>query len=293
MELRQLDFFVAVAEEASFTHGARRLHAAQSAASAAVARLERELRQPLFVRGTRPLQLTEAGNILLGRAQALQEHTHETLAELAELRDGIAGTLAIGTVLSFGSDLLPDALKVFHHRFPRVKIQLMLSAGPIDEHLEKVRSGEFDVALVPSAARVPAEVTARTVELIRLGLACPPGHPLARAHAVRYQDIVGETFIDFPADWGNRALVEELFAREHCTRTVAIEVSNVGAALTLVAGGLGLSFVPIEFLHSRADVAAVDLRRPPPSIPIAAAIRSGHCASAAARALYRLLVREG
>jgi len=289
VELRQLDHFVAVAEEASFTKGALRLHAAQSAASAAVARLERQLGQELFVRGSRPLRLTEGGHLLLDRARSIQRQTRDAVAELHELRDGLGGTVTIGTVLSLGTDVLPRALLAFHRRFPRVTIRVVLSAGPVDTHVDKVTEGSFDVALVPAPGPVPATVASWTVERIRLGLACPVDHPLAAANQVSYQELAGETFIDFPADWGNRIMVDSLFERERCTRVVAIEVTDVGAALTLVGGGLGLAFVPVEFLTSRADIAAVDLRQRPPSVPIAAVIRRQQ-SSPATWALYRLLI---
>lgn len=289
MDLRQLEYLIAVAEEASFTRGARRLHSAQSAASAAVARLEREIGQPLFVRHAQHLELTEAGRLLVARARSIRDQAHSARAELDALRDGLAGTLTIGTVLAFGSTVLPRALSAFHRRFPKVAINIQLSAGPIGTHLDKVKDGTFNLALVPMPDHALPGITMRRTELVRLGLACPPGHRLADAHGVHYRQLVGETFIDFPAEWGNRTIVDSLFAAERCQRTVAIEVTNVGAALTLVAGGLGLCFVPEQFIDGDAHVTAVDLHRPPPSIPLGAAIARGS-ASGAATALFRLLV---
>jgi DNA-binding transcriptional LysR family regulator len=291
MDLRQLEYFVAVAEEGSFTRGARRLHSAQSAASASVARLEREIGQPLFLRGARRLELTEAGRVLLARARSIQDQARGARDELDALRDGLVGTVTIGTILAFGSTVLPRALDAFHRRFPKVAIQVRLSAGPIDEHLGKLGDGTFDLLLVPIPKHVPPGIVMQRVELVRLGLACPPGHPLAQANGVRYRQLVAETFIDFPPVWGNRTLVDGLFAAEECTREVAIEVTNIGAALTLVAGGLGLSFVPEQFIGGRDDLAAVGLHRPPPYIPLGAAVAGGRC-TGAVQALFRLLVEQ-
>ncbi|MBV9919746.1 MAG: LysR family transcriptional regulator [Pseudonocardia sp.] len=292
MDLRQLEYFVAVAEEASFTRGARRLHSAQSAASASVARLEREIGQPLFVRRARRLDLTEAGRLLLARARSIQQQAREARSELDALRNGLSGTLTIGTILAFGSTVLPHALGAFHRRFPEVAIHVRLSAGPIEQHLDKIEDGTFDLALVPVPGCVPRGIAIRHVELVRLGLACPAGHPLAHVHGVSYRQLVNETFIDFPFEWGNRTIVDSLFTAEECAREVAIEVTNVAAALTLVAGGLGLSFMPEQFIESHEGIAAVDLHRPPPSIPLGAAIAAGNAASAAARALFGLLAEQ-
>lgn len=289
MDLRQLEYFMAVAEQASFTRGAERLGSVQSAASAAVARLEREVGQPLFVRGGRRLELTEAGRLLLARAHVIQEQTEGARTDLQALREGLTGTVTIGTILAFSSAVLPHALQVFHRRFPGVAIRLKLSAGPLSSHLDQL-NGSFDLALVPMADQIPSHLTMRPVERVRLGLACPASHALADAQSVDYQDLFEETFIDFPPDWGNRTLVDKLFADEGRARDVAIEVTNVSTALTLVAGGLGLSFVPDQYLSDQSGVATVDLRRPPPTVLLGAAVRND--APAPAATLFRLLTER-
>lgn len=290
MDLRQLEYFLAVAEERSFTRGATRAHVVQSAASAAILRLEREIGQPLFVRRGRQLDLTEAGRLLLARARSIQELATQTREELDALRAGLSGTVTIGTILAFGSAALPGALKRFHARYPEVVVQLRLSAGPMESHLSRVTDGTFDLALIPMPERIPKGVLMRRVERVRLGLACSAAHPLADARRVRYRQICDETYIDFPEEWGNRSIVEQLFAAEHCVRGVFIEVTNVAAALTLVAGGLGLSFIPEQFITSSDGVTAIDLYRPPQTISLGIAIAADKTTSPAATALFRFLL---
>lgn len=243
----------------------------------------------MFVRGGRRLELTEAGRLLLARAQVIQEQTEGARTDLQALREGLTGTVTIGTVLAFSSSVLPRALRTFHRHFPGVAIRLKLSAGPLPSHLDQL-NGSFDLVLVPMADPVPSYMTMRPVERVRLGLACRISHTLADANNVDYQDLVDETFIDFPPDWGNRVLVDQLFTDQGYARHVAIEVTNVSAALTLVAGGLGLSFVPAQHLNNQSSVATVDLRQPPPTVLLGAAIRND--APTPAATLFRILTER-
>ncbi|MET1083467.1 MAG: LysR family transcriptional regulator, partial [Burkholderiales bacterium] len=110
MELRQLAYFVAVAEEGGFTRGAQREHVVQSTMSAAVGRLEHELGQSLFRRIGHRIELTEAGVLLLEKARSLLSATEDIKDQLNSLHGEVHGTVTLGTVLSTGSFDLPAAL---------------------------------------------------------------------------------------------------------------------------------------------------------------------------------------
>lgn len=157
MDLRQLEYFLAVAEERSFTRGATRAHVVQSAASAAILRLEREIGQPLFVRRGRQLDLTEAGRLLLARARSIQELATQTREELDALRGGLSGTVTIGTILAFGSAALPGALKRFHARYPEVVVQPVAPVGWPDGVTPQPRHGRHVRPRVDSDAGTDPE----------------------------------------------------------------------------------------------------------------------------------------
>jgi DNA-binding transcriptional LysR family regulator len=292
MQLHQLEYFVAVAEEGSFTRGAQRARIVQSAASAAVARLEQEFGVKLFIRTGRRITLTEAGRSLLTHARRMLAGAQAAREQLGALAQGITGSIVVGTLLSTGTVDLTAALCAFRTRHPAVSVRLRHSLGHSADHLIAVRDGSADLALVIIPPRPPDGVRIEPIGSLRLALACSPDHRLARRRQVRYRDLAGETFIDFPQGWGNRDAVDEIFRTTGVQRTVAIEVTDMASALELAAGGLGVAFVPEAVLDGRHDVATVELAHPRKHSPIGLASARRLPLSAAAQALRRLLLEQ-
>lgn len=290
MDLRQLQYFVAVAEERHFTRGAQRAHAVQSTVSAAVARLEREFGVTLFERGRNGAQLTAAGQVLLRRAHVLLGEAERTRDELQRTASGLHGSVTLGTVLSTGDFDLVAALLTFRQTHPDVSVRLRLSAGPLDQHIEEVLDGHVQLLLLPVPSRSRPGIRIDRVTTMRLALACSATDPVAERRSVAYRDIADSPFIDFPEPWGNRTIVDHMFAGEHVERRVTIEVVDVATALRMVQGGLGLAFVPEEFIASAPGVVKVDLQHPPPSVELGLAVAQDRPRSEATDALRRTLL---
>jgi DNA-binding transcriptional LysR family regulator len=288
VELHQLEYFVAVVEEGSFTRGADRAHVVQSATSAAVAKLEREFGLPLLDRTGRRVEPTEAGRALLRHARVIRRAARDAVEELAGLRGGPggpSGTVILGTLLSSGSVDLPAVLGGFHRRFPEVSVRLRPSPGRSAALFDGVLAGRIDLGLVIVPERPPAGIELDPIGTIQLSLVCAPDHPLAGRRGVRYAALAAETFVDFPEGWGNREAVDAVFAAERVERTVAIEVSDIASALDLVAGGLGLAFLPAQHVLGRSDLATVDLLRLPRPSRLGLAAPAGRALTPAAQAL--------
>lgn len=291
MELRDLEYFLAVAQERSFTRGALRAGIVQSAASAAVHRLERELGQRLLDRGTRGVELTDAGRLVLGRARTMLALARAVRDDLDALAGGLRGSVTLGTVLSTGELDLPAILTVFHHLHAGISVRLRLSAGPENEHVQRLLDGEFDMSLVPEPDQPPAGVTITPVAQIRLVLVCRGDDALARDRDVRYRDIARRDYVDFPSQWGNRAMVDGLFQSDNITRHVAFEVVDVDSAIAMIRGGLGIGFLPDHVTDSRPDLVAVDLRQPPPRRRLVLAAPADRPLSAATTALRQAIIQ--
>ena len=184
MDVRQLEYFVAVAEELSFTRAAARCHVAQSALSYQIARLEREQGVTLFERTSRSVRLAAAGELLLHRARAVLDELDAARAELAELAGVITGRLRLGMVGSTGqaAPVVERTLAAFHHRHPAVEIAIRDTGS---RHMaEQVRAGELDMAFVGLFAdQLPADLSHRILTDEPLVAALPRGHPLADAPA--------------------------------------------------------------------------------------------------------------
>ncbi|SFP57526.1 MULTISPECIES: LysR family transcriptional regulator [Actinomadura] len=297
MELRQLEYFVAVAEERSFTRGAQRAHVVQSAASAAVSRLEQQFQTALFDRSHRRLELTTAGRTLLARARAILAEARRAHEEMSRLSGGVTGAVTLGTILSTGDFDLIDGLSRFQREHPDVVVRLRRSVGSFNDHAAALREGRYDLMLLPmpadGAALLGGEVITDPIAHLRLGLACRGDDPLARARNVAYADLADRRFIDFPVGWGNRSIVDSLFKAAAVERTVALEVVDTTTAMAMVQRRLGLAFVPQEQIAARPGLVQVDLADPPPLIDLALALSRDHPPSEAARALRRTLLAGG
>jgi DNA-binding transcriptional LysR family regulator len=288
VELRQLEHFVAAAEERHFTRAAQRLHIVQSGLSASIRALERELGAPLFVRSTRRVELTQAG-------LALPPEARRTLAAAAAAADAVAavqglvrGTLAVGTmqVLPPAVDLLA-ILGRFHAQHPGVELRLrQAGTGTL---LGEVAAGALDLALVAPVGRPPAGLVMRWLAGDPLLVAFAPEHPLGGREEVELAELAAEPFVDFQPDWGLRMLVDRQLAAAGLDRHTALEVNDVPTLLELVAHGLGVALVPEVVTGHPAEVRYLPLRPPAPTFEVAVATVGDPPASRAARALLAML----
>ncbi|MFD9907288.1 LysR family transcriptional regulator [Streptomyces sp. NPDC059063] len=187
MELRQLQYFAAVADEGGFSRAAERLGIVQSAVSQQVRRLERELGVALFHRSTRSVELSAAGERLLPEARAVLAAAERTRQVAADLASGDGGLLRLGAVQGPG-DRVQRLLAELADAAPRLHVRLRRL--DLADRLAAVRSGELDAALVRAVAKAPG------LELLPvwsdpLYVALPSGHPLAGDASLRLEQLAG------------------------------------------------------------------------------------------------------
>lgn len=271
-----------VAEELSFTRASLRLHVVQSGVSSAVAALERELGAQLFDRDRHSVTLTEAGRALLPEARATLAAAQAAAEAVAQTSAGLRGTLSVGMMISTGPVDVPAALGRFHRSHPGVVVRLRLLPGGTADLAQAVADGTLDLALLSLPGEPPAGVAVRRLAREPLVLICPPGHPLAIAGEVPLGALSGETFIDFPAGWGTRTMIDRAFAVAGIDRQVAFEVAHYALAAGLVGNGLGLAFLPASAAAGLEGVAQVTVTGLAWEIQVATA--ASRPPSAAARA---------
>ena len=264
MELRHLEYFVAVAEELSFTRASRRLHVVQSGVSSAIQGLERELGAALFDRDRHRVTLTEAGRALLPEARATLAAAQAAADAVAETTAGLRGTLSIGTMISTGPVGLPVLLGRFHEQHPGVLVKLRVMPGGSAELAREVISGGLDLALLSLPGEAPAGLAVRPLAHEALALICAAKHPLAGEKSVPLEALAEEAFIDFPVGWGTRAIIDRAFAAAGIDRQVSFEVADYATAAGLVGNGLGVAFVPTSAAASpgQAGIARVRVDAP-------------------------------
>lgn len=259
VEVRQLEYFVAVAHERSFTAAARGLHVVQSAVSAAIAALEKDLKVTLFERNAQRVLLTEAGEALLPAALAALDAVQGARDAVDELGTGLRGTVRMVVLGGLGLIDMPAVAAEFRHRHPGVELQLRVPARGSAGNEAALLTGEADVALIAVAGSAHRDLT--SWELVRVPqiLAVPTGHRLGRRRTVRLEELADETFVDFPPGFTNRRIADQVFEAAGVPRRIAVETSGVDDALGYVRHGVGLAILP-RYAAQHGDVRVVTVR---------------------------------
>ncbi len=240
MELRQLEYFVAVAEEASFTRAAERMHISQSGISAQLRRLEQQLGAKLIDRSARTATLTPAGLAALAHARAAIAAAGAVRQAVDEVTGLLRGRLVVGMVTACTVRPLFDALSSFHASHPGVELSLLEDAS--HRLIERVRGGEADLALTGVAA-MPADLEGFSVISERLVAAVPADHPLTRRKRVTLADIADHPVICMPEGAGIRTVFDRGCATRSVRPDIALEASAPSAVADLAARGLGVAIL--------------------------------------------------
>ena len=260
METRQLEYFVAVAEELNFTRAAARLFAVQSTVSAAIASLEQELGAPLFDRSTKRVALTPAGEALLPEARAAIETIDRVRSSVALSAGAIRGRLRVGIFTSLTVLDLPALFGEFHSRFPLVDLQLSASPQGSTGFTDDVRRGLLDVAFMGLPPVDLAGFAVQEIDTAVFVAVLPTGHPLAGAKHVSVAELVSEPFVDTPVGFGNRVILERALARAGLARTVSTVVADLGAIPPFVEAGLGIAVIPGSLVFETRGTVVVPLK---------------------------------
>ncbi|GIF39270.1 LysR family transcriptional regulator [Actinoplanes xinjiangensis] len=288
MELRQLAYFVAVAEEQHFTRAAARLHVVQSAVSAAIKTLERELGAPLLDRNAKRVRLTDAGLALLPRARVALDAARDARDAVAEVRGGLRGTLRIGTLTSIRVIDVPALLGEYHRRHPGVLLQTAVSPMGSRGLIGMLAEHRLDLAFVSVPGPRPAGVHLVELASAVMDLAVPADHPLAGRPAVSVEELAGLDFIDLPAGYGNRDVADRAFAAASVRRNVTIEITDIGTSADYVRHGLGVALLPRFLLAGGEGLTIVPVTGADLRWPLSLAVPADRPPGAAARALISL-----
>ena len=239
MDLRQLEYFVAVAEEQSFTRAAERVHISQSGVSAQIRQLERELGAELLDRTARTTTLTVAGKAALEHARTALAAAEAVGQAVGEVTDLIRGTLTVGMVIGCTVTPLFDALATFHQAHPGVEISLLEDNS--DRLVDAARAGTIDLALVGTATATPAGLDALTIISERLVAAVPAGHPLAKQRQVTLRDLSAYPIVCMPPGTGLRTVFDQACTAQNLQPVIALQASAADAIADLAARGLAVA----------------------------------------------------
>lgn len=256
MELRHLRYFVAVAEELSFTRAARRLHIAQPPLSQQVRALEEELGARLLERTHHHVELTATGRQFLVDARAILAKTEEAVQKAQRTATGEEGTLHLGFVTSaMDEDTVPRLLREFQNRYPAVALRLEQLSSV--EQVQALLGKAIDAGFIRPPVDEP-RLALHTITRESLLLALPAGHPLAQRARVQLRSLGTEPWVIVSRDMaaGLNQKTVELCERAGFKPNVVMEVGEIQTIVGLVAAGFGVSLVPavLTRLHRRGVV---------------------------------------
>lgn len=282
MDLRQLRYFVAVADSGSISAAAVVLHIAQSAVSRQMLRLEDQVGGALFRRSIAGVELTDSGHLLLERARFILREVESATSDVATFSRGMRGTVRVAAPASAGRVLYVPLVKRFHAQYPQV--QLELSEGTTDEMLRSLAIGTLDLGLV-TEVEPRDDIVLQPLLREEAVLLCPVGHPLCKRKSIAARDLPQMPIIIAP---GLRRIYEERYGA--LRPIVQIHSGNPAAELTRL--GVGHAVVP------RSALGTSDVWRGLQGIPVRGlettrmlAWSKGRPASLATRAL-RVAVEE-
>lgn len=239
MEIEQLRHFLKVAELSNFTKAALAIPLSQPALSRSVARLEEELGQPLFERQTRNVALTDAGNLLLGRARKILSLVDDVKAEIND--DGQTGQIRVAAIPTIAPYFLPSRLREFHRSHPQAKV--IVQEDTTDNLLKKLNDGVVDVAI----AALPIEAKYLNVESLfdeELILVTASESTLAKKKTIQASDIESLPFVLLgEAHCLTNSVVS--YCQQKSFHPVSVErTSQLAMVQELVSLNHGVSLVP-------------------------------------------------
>jgi DNA-binding transcriptional LysR family regulator len=284
MELRQLEYFVTVADEASFTRAAEKLHVAQPGVSAQIRQLERELGQELFDRSGRTVRVTQVGAAVLGYArEALGAASGARLA-VDEFTGLIRGRVAVGMVIACSSFDLADLLAGFHRDFPAVEIAL--SEANSDDLISQLQSGRLDLGYVALAGDAPAGLEILEIADEALVAGVGKDDPLGACATMPLEALKDRALMCLPRGTGIRSVFDDACARIGVQPRIALEASNLGILARLASLGLGVAILPESVAAASAGTLhAIEITNPRMRGKVALAWRSEGAIGPAALAL--------
>ena len=292
MDLKQLEYFVRVAELGSFTRAAIALGVAQPALSRQVRLLEVELRQNLLVRNGRGASPTEAGKLLLEHGRGILHQVQRAREELGRIRGALAGRVAIGLPPSLAKVLAVPLIREFRRRMPEAT--LSISEGLSLGMQESLASGRLDIALLYNAsASAEIEVTPLLEEALFLVQRKAGGAASKNPKtAVPLREVAALPLVIPTRPNAIRMLVETEMANQGCRPNIALEIDGVAAILDLVADGAGNAVLSRHAVETSARPKAFVMRpigKPPLHSKLSVGISAQRPATLTQKAMLELI----
>ena len=262
MEIHQLRYFVAVADEGSFSRAAIREHVAQPSLSQQIQKLEAEMDQRLFDRLPRSVVLTEAGKCLLDYARKILVEIGDAHRCVDDLKEGVVGRLAVGAIPTIALYVLPVLIANFRRRYPKVIFELF--EDTTENLAERLEGGTVDVVLASTCGET-STLERHSLGREELWLLLPRKHRLAKKKQVKWNELGSEKFLLLHEVHCLSVQVCQLLEDHHLHPDLVLRGAQLVTIARLVAAGLGVSVVPQMMVASEFATGCVAVPFAPPT----------------------------
>ncbi|WP_249870069.1 LysR family transcriptional regulator [Oceanobacillus saliphilus] len=244
MEIRQIQYFMEVAEREHMTDAADAMHVAQSSVSRQILNLENELGVELFIREGRNVKLTPIGKIFLERMKQVMNLMEEAKREVIEYLNPEKGTVRIAFPISMAAYTLPSIIYAFRTRYPEAKFQM--SNALYDDLIDGVVKGNFNLAMIapmPNKNKVK-KINGTTLFTENIVALIPHNHPLATKTSIMLQELKNDPFVVLPEGYIFREQVIQACQQAGFSPNIAFEGKDIDALKGLVSASLGVALMP-------------------------------------------------
>lgn len=231
MEIRQLKYFLKVAETLNFSEASRRLFITQSTLSQQISHLEAEIELPLFERSGRGVFLTEAGKELIPYALKAVSATESCMDHINDLKKMLTGELNIGVTYSFRT-IMMDTMIDFLKAYPGVKLNIIYRS--MEELMLMLKSRQLDFVLAFSPLKFDSEIDSRVIFSNRVAAVVKDGHPLSQQQSARLEDLERYDLVLPARGLQARNAFDKLVDRKDLHLRVKVEVNNVDIIFKLL-----------------------------------------------------------
>ncbi|TFJ94621.1 LysR family transcriptional regulator [Lentibacillus salicampi] len=247
MELRQLRYFMEVAEWEHVSEAALNLHIAQSAVSRQIANLESELEVDLFKREGRNIKLTQIGKTFYDYTKVAMEAIENAKKQIDEYLDPEQGTIKIGFPTSLSNHLMPSVISAFKDEYPNVRFQLR--QGSYRYLIDSVKKGNIQVAFLGPVPKDEPDIQSHILFSEQIMALLPINHPFAERKGVSLTDMKHDQFVSFPEKYVLNKITIDACRQAGFNPTISAEGEDFDAIKGLVSAGIGVTLLPESTFH--------------------------------------------
>ena len=264
MEIHQLRYFVAVAEEGGFSSAAEREHVSQPSLSQQIQKLEEELNQQLFDRLPRSVVLTEAGRCLLPYARVILTAIADAGRAVSSLEAEVSGPLSVGAIPSIALYILPRLIGRFQQAYPKVTFELF--EDTTEKLAQRLLDGTLDLVIASGSKDIP-NLARYSLGRESLLLLVPEKHRLAHRKSVKWSELADEKFLLLHDEHSLSISVRQLLAANHLKPELVLRGAQLVTIARMVAAGLGVTVIPQMMAETEfvKGCVAVPFARPVPT----------------------------